>query len=78
MTGRSGMAAMIFNSAAQQLGQCCMSMSKTRLSSRAQLMRLARPGAVSLSVLKGRVQPSGYTELLLYAWRLKVKANSAR
>ena len=28
-------------------------------------------------VLKGLVQPSGYTELLLHAWRLKVKANAS-
>jgi malate synthase len=26
-------------------------------------------------VFKGLVQPSGYTEPLLHAWRLKVKAN---
>jgi malate synthase len=28
-------------------------------------------------VLKGKEQPSGYTEPLLHAWRLKVKAASA-
>ena len=28
-------------------------------------------------VLKGLVQPSGYTEPLLHAWRLKVKANAS-
>jgi hypothetical protein len=36
------MAAMIFSSPAPQFGQCCMSMSKTRLSNRAQLMRFGR------------------------------------
>jgi hypothetical protein len=35
ITGRSRIAAMIFGSPAPQLGQCCMSMSNTRLSSRA-------------------------------------------
>jgi malate synthase len=28
-------------------------------------------------VFKGLVQPSGYTEPLLHAWRLKVKAGTA-
>ena len=42
ITGGSSMAAMIFK-AAPQLGQCSMSMSKTRLSSRAQLMRAGAP-----------------------------------
>jgi hypothetical protein len=42
MTGRSRMAAMILSSPPPQFGQCCMSMSKTRLSSRAQLMRRGR------------------------------------
>ena len=42
ITGRSRMAAMIFSSPAPQFGQCCMSMSKTRLSGRAQLMRFGR------------------------------------
>jgi malate synthase len=28
-------------------------------------------------VFKGLVQPSGYTEPLLHAWRLKVKAQTA-
>ena len=28
-------------------------------------------------VFKGKEQPSGYTEPLLHAWRLKVKASSA-
>src|SRR5215472_2392102 len=42
ITGGSSMAAMIFK-APPQLGQCSMSMSKTRLSSRAQLMRAGAP-----------------------------------
>src|SRR5262249_11656323 len=42
ITGGSSMAAMIFK-APPQLGQCSMSMSKTRLSSRAQLMRAGTP-----------------------------------
>jgi malate synthase len=33
----------------------------------------AYPAALDL-VFKGQVQPSGYTEPLLHAWRLKVKA----
>jgi hypothetical protein len=33
---------MIFSSPAPQFGQCCMSMSKTRFNSRAQLMRFGR------------------------------------
>ena len=40
---------MIFSSPLPQFGQCCMSMSKTRSSSRAQLMRPGRPWAVSVS-----------------------------
>ena len=32
--------------------------------------------AASDLVLKGLVQPSGYTEPLLHAWRLKVKAEA--
>jgi malate synthase len=28
-------------------------------------------------VFKGKAQPSGYTEPLLHAWRLKVKAGEA-
>jgi hypothetical protein len=35
MTGRSRIAAMILSSPPPQFGQCCMSMSNTRLSSRA-------------------------------------------
>src|SRR5215813_5840430 len=42
ITGGSSMAAIIFK-APPQLGQCSMSMSKTRLSSRAQLMRAGAP-----------------------------------
>ena len=44
ITGGSSMAAMIFK-AAPQFGQCSMSMSKTRLSSRAQLRRAGAPCA---------------------------------
>ena len=44
ITGGSSMAAMIFK-LPPQLGQCSMSMSKTRLSSRAQLMRAGAPCA---------------------------------
>ena len=44
ITGGSSMAAMIFK-APPQFGQCSMSMSKTRLSSRAQLMRGVSPWA---------------------------------
>ena len=44
MTGASRMAAMIFSSP-PQFGQCSRSNSKTRLSSRAQLMRVGRPWA---------------------------------
>ncbi len=32
--------------------------------------------AASDQVFKGLAQPSGYTEPLLYAWRLKVKAGA--
>ena len=46
ITGGSSMAAMIFK-APPQLGQCSMSMSKTRLSSRAQLMRGVSPWAAA-------------------------------
>ena len=49
ITGRSRMAAMILNCPVPQIGQCCMSMSNTRLSSRAQLMRPGRAWAVSIS-----------------------------
>jgi malate synthase len=34
--------------------------------------------AASDLVFKGMAQPSGYTEPLLHAWRLKVKASAAR
>ena len=44
ITGGSSIAAMIFK-APPQLGQCSTSMSKTRLSSRAQLMRAGAPCA---------------------------------
>ena len=44
ITGGSSMAAMIFK-LPPQFGQCSMSMSKTRLSSRAQLMRAGAPCA---------------------------------
>jgi hypothetical protein len=47
ITGGSSMAAMIFQ-APPQFGQCSMSMSKTRLSSRAQLMRAGAPCSVSV------------------------------
>ena len=40
---------MIFSSPPPQFGQCCMSMSKTRLSSSAQLMRCGRTWTVSTS-----------------------------
>jgi hypothetical protein len=40
---------MIFSSPAPQFGPCCMSMSNTRLSSRAQLMRCGRTWTVSTS-----------------------------
>jgi malate synthase len=36
----------------------------------------AYQAAVDL-VFKGKAQPSGYTEPLLHAWRLKVKAGTA-
>ena len=49
ITGRARMAAMIFSSPAPQFEQCCMSMSNIRLSSRAQLIRGARPWTVSAS-----------------------------
>jgi hypothetical protein len=47
MTGRSRMAAMMLSSPLPQFGQCYMSMSKTRLSSRAQLMPCGRAWAIS-------------------------------
>jgi len=34
--------------------------------------------AASDLVFKGLAQPSGYTEPLLHAWRLKVKAGTAQ
>ena len=34
--------------------------------------------AASDLVFKGLVQPSGYTEPLLHAWRLKVKSGTAK
>ena len=37
---------------------------------------LGQPAASDL-VFKGLTQPSGYTEPLLHAWRLKVKAGYA-
>ena len=55
ITGRSRMAAMIFSSPLPQFGQCCMSTSKTRLSSRAQLMRCTRAWVCSASQSLARV-----------------------
>jgi hypothetical protein len=51
MTCRSRMAEMFLSSTALQFGQCCMSMSKTRLSSRAQLVRCGPAGTMSISQL---------------------------
>ncbi|MFM1855349.1 MAG: hypothetical protein RLZ83_658 [Pseudomonadota bacterium] len=48
---------MIFSSPLPQFGQCCMSMSKTRLSSRAQLMRRDRAYLPSGST--GGMLPAG-------------------
>ena len=54
ITGRSRMAAMILSSPAPQFGQRCMSMSNTRLSSRAQLMRASRAWGRRLAGCTGR------------------------
>ena len=56
---RTGMLAMILSSPAPQFGQCCMSMSNTRLSSRAQLMGPGRTWASSASRLAATAASAG-------------------
>jgi len=55
ITGRSRMAAMILSSPPLRFGQVCISKSKARLSSRAQLIRCGRVRAVSISHTAGAV-----------------------